>query len=1216
MNRPNFSHLLRTFIFPFIFPFLFLFFFFFGQSQPLALAGEISLRFESRISVTGPEVDIRYTLRNLGTDAAQNPSVSARFLGQEKSSLLAPSLSPGKGGDGRFRFMLPEDAKPGAYPVFFTLTYTDENGISFSNAALGVARTRPGVSTRLSLNADWEAGENRIRLGVDRVERVDRVEAVDTVEGGGAVEGEDAVERGGVVEGGDIGDFSVRITAHLPDDLSVDRDHLVITFEEKDAPVFFRIDNRSGLPGSRYQIFFTAEYEAGGVHYLAYASPVVPVDDLSSVRKIDFDGLREKGFFGLILLAGVIGGLLLVSGKIRSAFSGEKYRVPLLFDLLVILMIQGFILSCVSPQFLITDTITTGGDTASHYYTLHYLQNELLPDGKIGGWTPGNLAGFPILQFYFPLPFLFMSFLDIFLPLTVAFKWGTLLGTFLLPVGAYLMLRLMRAPFPAPAIGAVLTLPFLFNSANSMWGGNILSTLAGEFSYSLSLALMLIFLGTLYRGCRENRWVILNGIGVFFVGFSHGYTLLFAEALSLFFLITPHDFIRRFFYLAKVYALGFFLLAFWLVPLLVFTKYTTAYHTAWQIYSIKEVIPDILVPTILLATISMIGFGAYAIYRFMQSRKPEGKHEQKRPEIPFAAPGFLLFGIFIAGIMYMAAPRLGVVDIRYIPCGQLMAAQLAALGLGALGLFFNRWGIRPFYLLLILLAGLYWTDHHEEKVTEWTQWNYSGFEAKPAWPLFRKINSSIAGDFTDPRVVFEHSSHHNVFGTTRAFESLPLFAGRATLEGVYMQATVTSPFIFYIQSEVSKEKSCPFSQYVCADLNFDRALERLEMFNVSTLILRSTEAKAAAARHPGLELDHRFGEYEIWKLRNFENRYVVPLDREPVLLLTEEWKIDAYKWFMDDDLIGIPVIFAADLSDVGVRDFNIATTLSSDMKTASIPGECSVKETITNDEIRIETDCTDRPLLVKVSYHPNWKVKGAERIYLAGPAFMLIYPEENSVRLYYGNKWPKLFGTILTAIGILILLMHLPIPFAERRLWTYVPGASGLVGIEPEKRFPWNPSPNIRWFLLLSAATLAILLMVGWSIHIYRIEPSRLFNRAIHLKDAKEFDEARDLYEEVIDLSSPVSNLAAESAYYIAICYYLEGKNPEAISAFELFIRIFRHANRIAEAHYHIGLLHFRMKETGKGIERMRFVMERFPTTAWAGYAEEQLGVYGPSGRR
>ena len=116
----------------------------------------------------------------------------------------------------------------------------------------------------------------------------------------------------------------------------------------------------------------------------------------------------------------------------------------------MLVAIEFFIFSKFDLTSLFTATTTTGGDTASHFYTLDYLRHTLLPAGKITGWTMGNYAGFPILQFYFPLPFLIMSLLDLVMPLQVAFKLVTLSGTALLPVAAYTMLRLIRCPFPRP----------------------------------------------------------------------------------------------------------------------------------------------------------------------------------------------------------------------------------------------------------------------------------------------------------------------------------------------------------------------------------------------------------------------------------------------------------------------------------------------------------------------------------------------------------------------------------------------------------------------------------------------------------------------------------------------------------------------------------------------------------------------------------------------
>src|SRR5439155_16589098 len=109
----------------------------------------------------------------------------------------------------------------------------------------------------------------------------------------------------------------------------------------------------------------------------------------------------------------------------------------------------------------------------------------------------------------------------------------TVLGIFLLPVCASLSLRLSRVPFPGPALAALATLPFIFMEANSMWGGNIPSTLAGEFAFSLGLALAVLFIGALRRAIDSGRGKVSCGILVALIGLSHGYTLLWAGFASL-----------------------------------------------------------------------------------------------------------------------------------------------------------------------------------------------------------------------------------------------------------------------------------------------------------------------------------------------------------------------------------------------------------------------------------------------------------------------------------------------------------------------------------------------------------------------------------------------------------------------------------------------------------------------------------------------------------
>ncbi len=261
----------------------------------------------------------------------------------------------------------------------------------------------------------------------------------------------------------------------------------------------------------------------------------------------------------------------------------------------------GLLLWYLKPSLLLSPTVTAGGDTIAHYVAARYLRDYLLPNGKIVGWMPGNLAGFPLFLFYFPLAFLLIAALSLLVSFPVAFKLGTVAGTFGMPIASLVALRWIGCPFPIPALGAVLTLPFLLNTGNSMWGGNIPSTLAGEFSHSLSLALLVLFLGALYRSVHGQRDVGRCAILFALIGFAHGYGMVMAAGLGLYFLAVESDFRSTLFHLVRIYAIGGLLLGFWMVPLLAYLQYTTGFAIAWKFASPLEILPIMLWPTVAIA---------------------------------------------------------------------------------------------------------------------------------------------------------------------------------------------------------------------------------------------------------------------------------------------------------------------------------------------------------------------------------------------------------------------------------------------------------------------------------------------------------------------------------------------------------------------------------------------------------------------------------------
>lgn len=208
-----------------------------------------------------------------------------------------------------------------------------------------------------------------------------------------------------------------------------------------------------------------------------------------------------------------------------------RFSVPALPQLLtaiVVLFATVFTLIQLRPDLLLANTTTAGGDMGAHVWLPTYVRDHLLPHGRLTGWSPDWYNGFPALHFYFPLPTIMILLLDLIMPTNVAFKLVSVSGVVALPFCAYLFGRLARLPFPVPACLAAGTLPFLFDTGFTIFGGNIASTLAGEFAFSIALSLAMVFLGVVANGLHSNKRKALAALLFGLVVMSHILPTIFA----------------------------------------------------------------------------------------------------------------------------------------------------------------------------------------------------------------------------------------------------------------------------------------------------------------------------------------------------------------------------------------------------------------------------------------------------------------------------------------------------------------------------------------------------------------------------------------------------------------------------------------------------------------------------------------------------------------
>ena len=65
-----------------------------------------------------------------------------------------------------------------------------------------------------------------------------------------------------------------------------------------------------------------------------------------------------------------------------------------------------YLASLFPAELMWLDTTAAGGDLGSHNYAAAWVRTLMLTEYRLTGWVPGNYAGFPLFQMYFPLPFI------------------------------------------------------------------------------------------------------------------------------------------------------------------------------------------------------------------------------------------------------------------------------------------------------------------------------------------------------------------------------------------------------------------------------------------------------------------------------------------------------------------------------------------------------------------------------------------------------------------------------------------------------------------------------------------------------------------------------------------------------------------------------------------------------------------------------------------
>lgn len=750
-----------------------------------------------------------------------------------------------------------------------------------------------------------------------------------------------------------------------------------------------------------------------------------------------------------------------------------------------------FLLLALHPNLILRNNIPTGGDMGAHVWAPAYLRDHLLTNFKLSGWSMDWYSGLPIYRFYMVVPALMIVLLDVVLPYGIAIKIIAVIGILTLPYATWLFGRFAKFAYPLPELFAIAATIFLFDESFTIYGGNIASTMAGEFSFSISLSLAMLGFALLAKGLDTGKHRVSAAIIISLSALSHGIVLLFVFGGAALMLVVWN---RResLQFGAKVIALAVLLSSFWVIPFVTSHAYMTdmkyeprpsgATDSFWKMFFPLHILLDVSITALAI-------IGAISLVR--------SRHK--------AGTWITLMTLVLAAGVFIARNSLPVIGLlwnpRVLPFFYLLRYFLFAVGMYELAAFalrmksmsriarmeagtpvvldiakprdnftFNLALLSGFTLFILMAIGFRFQElpfgstrvnsagqyeyvwgplrtksTNDGFVDGWARWNFTGYEGKSAYGEYYSVVQTmkqLGEDSTQGcgRALWENSGELNKYGTTMALMLLPFWTDGciSSMEGLFFEAAGSTPYHFITAAAMSKQSSNPVRELRYDNNDAAIGVRYLQELGVKYFMGFTPEAIAQASQQEGLTEVARSGPWVVYRVANSD--VVTPLATQPVVANIsssnprERWLEVGTSWFQH------PETWTTPIADDGPSEWQRIDVVVDDslregepnsnnrrvdvVKPATaltpVPLEPVVVSNVNigQESVRFSVDKVGVPVLVRVSYFPNWKVDGAKGPYRVAPNMMVVIPTSTNVNMHYGWTMLDYVAYLLSFAGI------------------------------------------------------------------------------------------------------------------------------------------------------------------------------------------------------
>ena len=750
-----------------------------------------------------------------------------------------------------------------------------------------------------------------------------------------------------------------------------------------------------------------------------------------------------------------------------------------------------FLLLALHPDLILRNNTPTGGDMGAHVWAPAYLRDYLLSNFKLSGWSMDWYSGLPIYRFYMVVPALMIVLLDVILPYGIAIKIIAVIGILTLPYFSWLFGRFAKFAYPIPELFAIAATIFLFDESFTIYGGNIASTMAGEFSFSIALSLAMLGFALLAKGLETGKHRISAAIIISLSALSHGIVLLFVFGGAALMLVVWNK-RESFQFGAKVIALAVLLSSFWVIPFVTSHAYMTDMKYEPRPSGATDSFWKMFFPLHTLLDISLTALAVVGAVTLVRSRHKAGTWmtllalllaagvfiaRNSLPVIgllwnPRILPFLYLlrYFLFVIGLYELVAFALRVKSIARFAQGEsgvpvvldiaqprdkfsfnlALLSGFAVFVLVAIGFRFQE---LPFGSTQVNSAGQYeyvWgplrtKSSNDGFVDGWARWNFTGYEGKNAYGEYYGVVQTmkqLGADSTQGcgRALWENNGELNKYGTTMGLMLLPFWTDGciSSMEGLFFEAAGSTPYHFITAAAMSKQSSNPVRELRYDNNDAALGVRYMQELGVKYFMGFTPEAIAQASQQEGLTEVARSGPWVVYRVANSD--VVTPLAVQPVVANIsssnprERWLEVGTSWFQN------PEVWTTPIADNGPSEWQRVDVVVDESQREGEPNSNNrrvdvVKPSVAltpvpldpvvvsnvdigEESVKFSVDKIGVPVLVRVSYFPNWKVDGAKGPYRVAPNMMVVIPTSTNVSMHFGWNLRDYVAYLLSFAGI------------------------------------------------------------------------------------------------------------------------------------------------------------------------------------------------------